>query len=266
MMANKRENEGLGEDTMNANGKCEFDLDLISALIDGELREEEEAQVHRHLGVCASCREAYTELESVSLSFNGLPQVHLPASLVREVRREVASKTTAPKEAGWFVFLRSFLEIRNAWSYSAAGALALLLLCLFVLRTPVSPPAPSHVALAASADEEIAALDLVITYDSKTIDLGEASLAAKMGDFMIVSHIENGTLRVSMASPKSVRLTGSDSVLVVPVNVNNGDPRKTGILRVDVARAYRADGKPVSVSFQETPTLPEADGDLDTTA
>ena len=251
---------------MSANEKCDFDLDLISALIDGELSEVEEALVHRHLEVCASCREAYTELESVSLSFSDLPQAHLPASLVREVRRQVASKATAPKEAGWFAYLRSFLEVRNAWSYSTAGALATLAVLFFAIQTPAPAPSASHVALAASADEEIAALDLVITYDSKTIDLGEASLAANMGDFMIVSHIENGTLRVSMASPKSVRLTGSESVLVVPVNVNNGDPRRTGILRVDVARAYRADGRPVSVSFQETPTLPEADGDLDTTA
>src|SRR5579859_6577031 len=63
--------------------RCDFEED-VSALFDGELRDEEAARVRAHVETCAACRELLDDFESVRESVRSLHQIESqPRSLWR---------------------------------------------------------------------------------------------------------------------------------------------------------------------------------------
>ena len=62
-----------GELTMNMNDALEFDDELLSAYLDGELSAEERARVEAHLAADPQARKLFDELRGVSLAMRELP-------------------------------------------------------------------------------------------------------------------------------------------------------------------------------------------------
>ena len=72
-----------------ARGTCEAVWPLLSALIDGELSEEERRTVEAHLAVCDECRARLCEYHAIGRAVGSLPPVEPPADLRRLFRQRL---------------------------------------------------------------------------------------------------------------------------------------------------------------------------------
>jgi predicted anti-sigma-YlaC factor YlaD len=110
--------------TMN----CESHQLMISKLSDGELPPEECALIFTHLGICASCREFYAQLQRLQRALSreretGIPAGTLPTTIRRERslrRRHLWTRTVrvpllvAALVAGSFLLSLYFSLTRHA--------------------------------------------------------------------------------------------------------------------------------------------------------
>lgn len=98
---------------------CERYLDLISARLDGELTEQEEAALIAHLQECPACRAIAQDMEHLHNTLSGLGEVGAPAELSQTVMSKInAERATARRRI-----------VRRI-----SGLAACLLLCVGVLR------------------------------------------------------------------------------------------------------------------------------------
>ncbi len=120
--------------------------DDLSALIDGELSAEREAEVRVHLDACARCRARIEELCNVDLALAAAELPAVPAELrqrlAARIARDAAEARPAPRRAAP---RRAFRRLAApAAGLAAAAALALALYA--TLRPAPTPEAPALVA------------------------------------------------------------------------------------------------------------------------
>ncbi len=250
--------------TMRILSEC--DLDLISAAIDDELSDAEKVWFDSHLAICPGCREEYREMSSVSKVCATLPLVPPPSELMRGIRvklnhgpKPAQNRVTHPSTFRDWSFAQ---PLRFAFS----GGFIVLFLVLglaWLQRAPVSERITGF-SVVAEAEGEIAGIDLMIAFDTEKIALDPVKLSEISRGFLMESKVENGTLKVSMASVQGIPLTGVASLLEIPVEIK--DQNRTVTFTIQKARAYRPDGSLVEVNFRTIPMLLEGISGKDTAA
>ena len=98
---------------------CEQYLDLISARLDGELSQQEEAALTAHLQECPACRELSAQLQQLRTAFSPVGEADVPAALSQSVMNKIRTERLASRRR----------MIRRI-----SGLAACLLLCVGVLR------------------------------------------------------------------------------------------------------------------------------------
>ena len=117
---------------------CEKYLDLISARMDGELTQREQAELDAHLQTCPACRAIAGELEGLHSALTDLGEVPAPV----ELSRSVLSKIKAERQ-----------QSRRRVVRRLASLAACLVLCVGVIRiTDVTYSDQAHNAATAEAD------------------------------------------------------------------------------------------------------------------
>ena len=98
---------------------CEKYLDLISARLDGELTQQEDAQLTAHLQECPACRAIADDMNALHSVLPDLGAVDAPAELSQTVMRKIKAERAAARRH----------VVRRI-----SGLAACLLLCVGVLR------------------------------------------------------------------------------------------------------------------------------------
>lgn len=98
---------------------CERYLDLISARLDGELAQQEEAQLNAHLCECPACRAIAEGLAGLHTAFAHTGEVDAPAELSAGVMARIKEEKQ---------------RTRRRFARQLTGLAACLVLCVGVLR------------------------------------------------------------------------------------------------------------------------------------
>src|SRR6266851_7749825 len=77
----------------------------IVPYVDGRMKENERAQVEKHLAACPACRLRVNEFRAVSGLLDELPQIEPSAAFDARVRARVAAEPV--KQSWWAVFAPS---------------------------------------------------------------------------------------------------------------------------------------------------------------
>jgi len=109
---------------------CERCREQLSAALDGELTEQEKAEVSAHLVSCAACRQYRESLRRTVKQVRDLRRAHAPAHLAGNVVRELPG--ARPARRARFVVRRSLL-------WPAIAAAAALAITLFVEKQDMPP-------------------------------------------------------------------------------------------------------------------------------
>ena len=72
--------------------KCDFDQELLTGHLDGELSSAEQELVEAHLPACGPCRQELDELQDLVGSVKSLPSHPVPDALSESIRKEMASE------------------------------------------------------------------------------------------------------------------------------------------------------------------------------
>lgn len=97
---------------------CEAYLDLISASLDGELTQQEQAQLTAHLEVCPACRAILNDMQAARDAFAHVGEVEAPEGLARGVMAQIRQERRKKR--------RLFHQL--------AGLAACLVMCVGVIR------------------------------------------------------------------------------------------------------------------------------------
>ncbi len=127
--------------------KCDFDQELLTGYLDGELSPSEQAEVESHLPACDPCRGELEELRELVGSVKSLPTIPVPDSLSEGIRAGLESSGAKvhsfPKKRGF----------RVEWAVSAAAVVFVAISVVYVGGIEkLSPP----MELKAPATEEVA--------------------------------------------------------------------------------------------------------------
>jgi anti-sigma factor RsiW len=110
--------------------------ELLSALLDGELSEQERTQATEHLVTCSACRDELDGLHSARTAVRSLPLLELPAGL-RPAEEELGTVLPITRRP-------------PVWVAAAAAAI----LALFVgMATILAPPTTLEVRLDQLSDQ-----------------------------------------------------------------------------------------------------------------
>ncbi|MDR7435246.1 MAG: zf-HC2 domain-containing protein [Armatimonadota bacterium] len=102
--------------------------DRLTAYVDGELTQEEAAEIAAHLAECAHCREVVSDLRAVQMLLRSLPEPSPDPSLLLQTRARLESiHAQKPSLPRWLI----------------AGAVAVAV-AAFVALLPLSPPPGAH--------------------------------------------------------------------------------------------------------------------------
>jgi anti-sigma factor RsiW len=158
---------------------CEPYEEELSALIDGELSSQREAQVRDHLSVCAGCSRSLEALRGVDHALAEIAMPEVPAGLRLRVqaeiqdipqpeeatrKREVTPRRTAPSRARGRFY-------RPAAGVALAAAASVVIYLAVVpeptsdagFKTPVAAVVDGASELEAASEEELAVLLLLDT-------------------------------------------------------------------------------------------------------
>ena len=159
---------------------CERFGAMISALLDGELSEAEEAEVRAHMAECAECRAMYEAFAAVGEAF----KTHdVPDTLHDGIMAKVHEAEKARKTHGTIVRFRSF--------FAAAACLVVLVGTVFALKNNLARPRYSSTGSTAKA--------AAMAPESMKITAGGA---ADEG-------VANSMMAVGEAAPESVEILQS---------------------------------------------------------
>ena len=99
---------------------CEYYIELLSVGLDGELSQEQEQELARHLLECPYCREIGPQLAAAHAAFANLEEIPAPQGFAEGVMKEIRSREKGPKVVPLFK--------RPVWKGSA-GLAACCVLC-----------------------------------------------------------------------------------------------------------------------------------------
>lgn len=249
---------------MSNSPKC--NIDRLSDALDGLLNESELKELQQHLESCPSCARAYAELKQVSSQLKGLPAIAVPQDLMKDVRKSLRTEMSSQRKktpvSRWFTVSPLF-----QWRALALAGVACLV-AILILWGPVKNTAPQFcmVALELNTTEEIAGLDIELALSQEGTQAGQPTVPTTLRDFVVASHTQGSTMRVSMASAQAIRPSGETCILEMPLIQRAGSASGTEGIQVLSVRAYRVDGKPAHAEIKATPMLPTRDSKLNTTA
>ena len=132
---------------------CDKYQEMISALLDGELTEEEQTQVRAHIASCAECRAMYEAFSALNAAVSA--DVDVPESLHDGIMARVHSAETATKTQGKLTVLRR--------TVSLAACLVVIVGTVFALRNNLFPhrkaadAAPAEAEMMINASAAVAA-------------------------------------------------------------------------------------------------------------
>jgi hypothetical protein len=244
----------------------ECNLDHLSDAIDGLLDKNELVLLHQHLEKCAFCSKAYEELKQVSSRLQSLPAMNAPQDVLNRVRKTIHAEMTSQREEsrtwGWFSAIRLY-----PWrGLALAGAACLVVILALQISSDTAVTQPCVFALELQTSEEVAGLDIELALSQEETEVGKLTVPADMSDFVVASHTQGSTMRVSMASAQAIRPSGKTHILEMPLIQRAGSAFSSGGIQVLSIRAYRVDGKPAHAEIKATPMLPTRDSKLNTTA
>ncbi|HOM81259.1 MAG: hypothetical protein GX785_06985 [Armatimonadetes bacterium] len=125
----------------------------ISAMLDGELSEEDALILQAHLSTCSACASEVASLEWVSDSVRALPEVELPFGLERRIRTAIAREEQGVFSLGW---MRRLFQPRMAPGMATALAGATLVVGFWLGRLYPQAPGTAPVAVAPPAKPQVA--------------------------------------------------------------------------------------------------------------
>lgn len=99
---------------------CDYYIELLSAGLDGQLSQEQEQELGRHLLECPYCREIGPQLAAAHAAFADLEEIPAPQGFAEGVMTEIRARENEPKVVPLFK--------RPAWK-AAAGLAACCVLC-----------------------------------------------------------------------------------------------------------------------------------------
>ncbi len=105
---------------------CEWNRELLTGWLDGELTSDERAEVEKHLPACKSCRRELEELRDLVGAVKSLPEHPAPASISEGVRKEISGSAGGGK-------VHSFPRRKWSWIESALSAAAVLFVAVNVV-------------------------------------------------------------------------------------------------------------------------------------
>lgn len=110
---------------------CEEMTLLLSARLDGELTQEEQAALEQHLAQCPACRAVAEQLEQIHSAFDQLEDVSVPEGFAQGVMDRIRAEEPSNVMP---LFRRPQFKV-------AAAAAACALLCIGLWRSSQSTPA-----------------------------------------------------------------------------------------------------------------------------
>ena len=106
--------------------KCDFDQELLTDYLDGELSSSEQSEVESHLPACDPCRGELEELQELVGSVKSLPTIPVPDSLSEGIR---AGLESSGAKVHSFFKKRGF---RVEWAVSAAAVVFVAISVVYV--------------------------------------------------------------------------------------------------------------------------------------
>ena len=118
---------------------CDYYIELLSAGLDGQLSQEQEQELARHLLECPYCRELGPRLAAAHAAFADLEEIPAPQGFAEGVMKEIRARENTPKVVPLFK--------RPVWK-AVAGLAACCVLCvgLYQSRMLGQPHADSEAA------------------------------------------------------------------------------------------------------------------------
>ncbi len=246
----------------------ECNTDRISDAVDGLLDEAGMEAMQQHLQECSSCSRAYEEQLRISSMLQSLPTLAAPHDLMEEVREAIRQQATVRKgTTPFFQFTwRDVLSLYPWRTASLAGAMCLAV--ILFLWIPSQSPAPNPIlyALELRSDEEVAGLDIELAFTPEITEACQPVVPSGLGDFLVASHRQGATMRISMASAQTIHPCGQTHILELPLSHEHDPACGADAIRILSVRAYRGDGKPAQVEIKATPMQSTLDSKLNTTA
>ncbi|MBI3189380.1 MAG: zf-HC2 domain-containing protein [Ignavibacteriales bacterium] len=127
---------------------CKNVSELITAVLDGELRADERPSIEQHLEQCTHCRNEF-ELHRMAKRIvqQRLPRVVVPPEVQANIFAQLHQQSLTPAVSSWF----NRNPFRFTWKpvVAFAGALAMILLVMFF------PSTKEHHSHAAPSDSDI---------------------------------------------------------------------------------------------------------------
>ena len=129
--------------------KCEEFAPLLSAFVDGELTEEERAEVLAHVSECEKCRRLLGELTALHAALGELEDEDVPAGFTEGVMAAVRAEKAAKKPQ---------TKKRSAWRrwmpMAACAAIVALAAAVTIPRTAMKQEANDAAPAAPAAQED----------------------------------------------------------------------------------------------------------------
>lgn len=126
--------------------ECEAAVELLEELLDGELEEERERALSRHLSACPECAGEFALATTLRRELRALPEIDAPAALIDQVLEQTQGRAEkAPKTRTWTSLrrgLEGLLPRPARWAAATLVAAALALL-VWLPRSPVVGPEPA---------------------------------------------------------------------------------------------------------------------------
>lgn len=231
---------------MEMNNQC--DQDIISAAVDGELSPDDMAQFEKHIKSCQTCRDEYQECKQLSLLYGSLPKAQMPDGFAEDILKGYEDAQVLDMEKQALRQWQSQPRRRTRWVTMVAGVAAIILAFVAVVEWKNSAPKDLMTSIVASAEGPVSAMDVVYSFSPEKVEVGVAEKATVSDEFLLVTNVEEGTLRISMASAGSMNLSDAAKILDIPIRLKNGR-NNNGYLRLESVRAYQPDGQEIPATL-----------------